>query len=255
MRKKYILFLLTILLISLGVSCRKPHENEQISQEQASATQESDRGSGLGKGMKQKAVGRGFGQRALGKGGLRAWGPDAVIELSKEEIEMIKIQTVKVSYKPLRSQLTAMGKVLAHPLRKAIVSYAFPARISQIHIRIGDWVKKNQTLVTLQSEEVGNAKSDFYKAMADYKLSQVNFEREKSPNQNPRSRRYAGLPAKTQENTAHQHGVEREISEPHKEASESKTCSWQMLQAFRSDFPDWPTEHGNNVINGQQQQD
>ncbi len=180
MREKYILFLLIILLISLGVSCRKPHGNEQMSQEQASITQESDRGSGLGRGMKQKAVGRGFGQRALGKRGQRAWGPDEVIELSKEEMEMIEIKTVIASFQPLRSQLTAMGKVLAHPLRKAIVSYAFPARISQIHVRIGDWVKKNQTLVTLQSEEVGNAMSDFYKAMADHELAKVNFEREKS---------------------------------------------------------------------------
>jgi len=179
MSKKYILFLLIILLISLGVSCRKPHENEQISQEQASATQESDRGSGLGKGMKQKAVGRGFGQRALGKRGQRAWGPDEVIELSKEEMEMIEISTVKASFTSLKSQLQAMGKVLAHPLKKAIVSYAFPARISQIHISIGDWVKSGQKLVTLQSEEVGNAKSEFYKAMADYELAKVNFEREK----------------------------------------------------------------------------
>ncbi len=72
-----------------------------------------------------------------------------------------------------------MGKVLAHPLRKAIVSYAFPARISEIHVRIGDWVKKGQKLVTLQSEEVGKAKSEFYKAKADYELAKVNYEREK----------------------------------------------------------------------------
>lgn len=179
MRKKYVLFLLIIPLISLGVSCRKPHENEQMSQEQASATQESDRGSGQGRGMKQKAVGRGFGQRALGKMGQRAWGPDEVIELSKEEMEMIEISTVKASFTSLRSQLQAMGKVLAHPLKKAIVSYAFPARISQIHVSIGDWVKSGQKLVTLQSEEVGNAKSEFYKAIADYELAKVNFEREK----------------------------------------------------------------------------
>jgi cobalt-zinc-cadmium efflux system membrane fusion protein len=103
-----------------------------------------------------------------------------VVELSKEEMEMIKIETVQATFSSLRSQLFAMGKVLAHPLKKAIVSYAFPARISQIHFRIGDWVKPGQILVTLQSEEVGSAKSEFYKAMADYELAEVNFEREKS---------------------------------------------------------------------------
>jgi cobalt-zinc-cadmium efflux system membrane fusion protein len=72
-----------------------------------------------------------------------------------------------------------MGKVLEHPYRKAIVSYPFSARISQIHVRIGDWVNKGQRLVTLQSEEVGNAKSEFYKAQADYELAKVNYDRQK----------------------------------------------------------------------------
>jgi cobalt-zinc-cadmium efflux system membrane fusion protein len=61
----------------------------------------------------------------------------------------------------------------------AIVSYAFPARISQIHVRIGEWVKEGQLLLTLQSEEVGNAKSDYFKAMVDLELATSNLEREK----------------------------------------------------------------------------
>jgi hypothetical protein len=59
-------------------------------------------------------------------------------------------------------------------------AFAFrPDRISQIHIRIGDWVKKGQKLVTLQSEEVGSAKSEFYKAQTDYDLANINCERAK----------------------------------------------------------------------------
>jgi cobalt-zinc-cadmium efflux system membrane fusion protein len=181
MRKKFIHIVLIIFLLAWGMSCGRHHRDEEKegTQEQASVTQEPDRGSGLGKGMKQRAVGRGFGQRALGKRGQRAWAPDEVVVLSKDEMEMIEIQTEKATFQSMRSHLSAMGKVLAHPLRKAIVSYAFPARISQIHVRIGDWVKKNHTLITLQSEEVGTAKSDFYKAMADHELAKVNFEREK----------------------------------------------------------------------------
>ena len=72
-----------------------------------------------------------------------------------------------------------MGKVLAHPMGKAIVSYAFPARISDIHVRVGDWVRTGRPLVSLQSEEVGTAKSAFYKAAADFELAQSIHEREK----------------------------------------------------------------------------
>lgn len=72
-----------------------------------------------------------------------------------------------------------MGKVVAPPRTKAIVSYAFPARISEVHVRLGDWVKKGQKVLTLQSEEVGNAKAEFYKAGADFDLAKKNYERQK----------------------------------------------------------------------------
>jgi cobalt-zinc-cadmium efflux system membrane fusion protein len=61
----------------------------------------------------------------------------------------------------------------------ARVSYPFPARISGIPVRIGEWVKKGQPLLALQSEEVGRAKSEFYKATADLELARSSHAREK----------------------------------------------------------------------------
>jgi cobalt-zinc-cadmium efflux system membrane fusion protein len=61
----------------------------------------------------------------------------------------------------------------------AKVSYAFPARISAIHVKIGDWVEKGQSVLTVQSEEVGRAKSEYYKAIADLELARQTYEREK----------------------------------------------------------------------------
>ena len=185
MKKYGISVLLIITIITLGISCRGNRQHneisgEQVSQTQNEDTQESQRPLGKRRGQQKKqAVGQGFGQRGLNRNAKRAWGPDTVVELSAEEENAIEIETVEASYKPMRSQLQVLGKVFAHPQRKAIVSYAFPARISEIHILIGDWVKIGQKLVTLQSEEVGTAKSDFYKAMADFELAKVNYERQK----------------------------------------------------------------------------
>jgi cobalt-zinc-cadmium efflux system membrane fusion protein len=135
---------------------------------------------GKGRGQqKRQAVGQGFGKRVQNRNAGRAWGPDTVVELSKGEENAIEIKTIEASYQPLRAQLQALGKVFAHPQKKAIVSYPFSARIADIHIKIGDWVKTGQRLVTLQSEEVGSAKSEFYKAQADYELAKVNHERQK----------------------------------------------------------------------------
>ena len=76
-------------------------------------------------------------------------------------------------------KLQATGKIQAHQFGKAIISYPFPARISQIHVRPGDWVNPGQSLVTLQSEAVGETKAEYFKALADLDLAVNNLEREK----------------------------------------------------------------------------
>lgn len=157
-------------------SVHKPNSEDRVVPSEPSSTPQARpaqqrRAGRRGRGM--KAVGRGFARRG------RSWGPSEVIELTPEERKAIQIQTTKASLQPLRSQLSAMGKVLAHPLRKAIVSYPFSARVSQIHVGLGEWVKKGELLITLKSEEVGSAKSSFYKARADYELAKINYEREK----------------------------------------------------------------------------
>ena len=89
------------------------------------------------------------------------------------------IETARVELLPGRSVLKATGRVLAAQPRMAIVSYAFPARISEVHVRMGDWVEQGQKVLTLQSEEVGNAKSEYYKSQADFDLAKRNYERQK----------------------------------------------------------------------------
>ena len=102
----------------------------------------------------------------------------AFVMLTKSEEQSINPETAITQYRPMSNELSAMGKILANQYRKAIVSYPFPARIAKINAKIGDHVKKGQKLIVLQSEEVGEATSAFYKANADYELAKVNFDRE-----------------------------------------------------------------------------
>ncbi len=103
--------------------------------------------------------------------------PTRTVDLSDDEVEAIDLSTTLAEERPVRHQLEAMGKVLADPKLMAIVSYAFPARVSEAHVSIGDWVRVGQPLVTLQSEEVGDAKAEFYEAQAGLELAQANYER------------------------------------------------------------------------------
>jgi len=180
MSKRYMTLMLAVAVTAAGIGCG--HRQEAAGEQNLTQSQETAAGQDtersqvkpLRKGEGPRAGGRGLG-RTDGRGMRRTDG----IMLSDQEKEAVEIRTTQVSYQPLKSGLTAMGKVIARQNNKAIVSYAFPARISQIHIKIGDWVKKGQRLVTLQSEEVGNAKSDFYKAQADHELATVNYERQR----------------------------------------------------------------------------
>lgn len=134
----------------------------------------------------ERQAGRGQGRRPGGQGGrgreervkeiLDRLQP---VSLTAEETEAVELQTVVAGYRSLEAELQAMGKIVAPPRTKAIVSYAFPARISEVHVRLGDWVERGQRLITLQSEEVGNAKAEYYKAIADCELARVNHERQR----------------------------------------------------------------------------
>jgi cobalt-zinc-cadmium efflux system membrane fusion protein len=185
MKKSFICFFLAISVIAFSTSCRRTRElsnktSQEVSQASEEGSQETQTPYGRQRGQQKKqAVGRGFNRQGLGRNSKRAWNPGDVVELSAEEEKAVEIKTVIVSFRPMRSHLQALGKIFAHPMRKAIVSYPFAARVAEIHVLIGDWVKSGQKLITLQSEEVGTAKSEFYKAMADHELAKVNYERQK----------------------------------------------------------------------------
>jgi cobalt-zinc-cadmium efflux system membrane fusion protein len=98
--------------------------------------------------------------------------------LSASEEKAVGSETAIATQRKMSDELNAMGKVLANQYRKAIVSYPFPARVYQIYARVGDHVNKGQRLIVLQSEEVGESTSAFYKASADFELAKVNFDRE-----------------------------------------------------------------------------
>lgn len=135
---------------------------------------ESGKSSELASG---RGVDQSYADRMVGRGRRRA--RHRALTLSPAEVTSFGIATEKASYRKVQSLHAAMGKVLAPQTRMAKVSYAFPARISGIHANIGDWVKKGQKVLTLQSEEVGNAKSEYYKAISDLTLAKSNYEREK----------------------------------------------------------------------------
>jgi cobalt-zinc-cadmium efflux system membrane fusion protein len=182
MTKKTIrIFLLVLLIAGSKVSCSKASVHKEKTDENVAAGRQGASSQSAEPGSKGRGQDfRGEQKEPPGRGLGRVLKNSVLLELTPEEGEAIDLKTVRVGRRPMRSQLRAMGKVLAPQTKKAIVSYAFPARISDIHANIGDWVEPGQKLVTLQSEEVGKARAEFFKAQADFELARRNLEREKN---------------------------------------------------------------------------
>ncbi|MCK5057990.1 MAG: efflux RND transporter periplasmic adaptor subunit [Candidatus Aminicenantes bacterium] len=101
-----------------------------------------------------------------------------VIHLNGETQNQVGIKTAVVKPGLVKTTLQAMGKVLAPNNRKALVGFAGSARIVELHAAVGNWVEAGQPLVTLVCEEVGNAQSDFVKALTDCELAKLGSDRE-----------------------------------------------------------------------------
>ena len=100
------------------------------------------------------------------------------VRLSEAQRGFAELEIAEASRQECKSLLKAMGKVFAPKPRTAIVSHAFSGRVGKVHVVIGEWVEVGQPLITLESYEVGDAKSEFYKALADLELARLNFDRE-----------------------------------------------------------------------------
>jgi cobalt-zinc-cadmium efflux system membrane fusion protein len=103
---------------------------------------------------------------------------EQTIHLTEAVEKQINVKTAPVKPGPVKSTLKAMGHVLCPNDQKAIIGFAFSARIVKLHTAVGQWVEKGHPLVTLECEEMGNAQSAYVQALTDYELSKLDFDRE-----------------------------------------------------------------------------
>jgi cobalt-zinc-cadmium efflux system membrane fusion protein len=104
---------------------------------------------------------------------------DDVVTLPEESQQIIGITVQDAETRECRHVLGAMGRVLAPTPQTVIVSYAFLARVSDIHVSLGEWVEADEPVVTLDGHDVGEAESEYYKAVANCELAKVNLERQR----------------------------------------------------------------------------
>ncbi len=100
--------------------------------------------------------------------------PAGIVQLSEASCKLADVKTANAQEGNGRAVLKAMGKAVTPDAQMAIVSYSFPGRIAEVRAKVGDWVEKGQSVILLESHDVGEAKTDFIKAMASLELTRVN---------------------------------------------------------------------------------
>src|SRR3984957_13945883 len=80
---------------------------------------------------------------------------------------------------PATSELVVTGSVTPDVSRNVPVVSLASGRVTAIHVRLGDTVKKDQLLMTIRSDDVSGGYSNYRMAVADEILAKTQFERAK----------------------------------------------------------------------------
>ena len=78
-----------------------------------------------------------------------------------------------------KPELVVTGAVMADTTRNVPVTSLAAGRVVAIHARVGDVVKKGQLLLSIRSDDILNAYSDYRKAVADEALAHTQLDRAK----------------------------------------------------------------------------
>ena len=103
---------------------------------------------------------------------------ERIVELTPEAAERARIETAPVELLSLAAELETTGRVDFDGNRVAHVSPRIQGRVHAVRARLGQRVAEGETMVVLDSIELGRAKADFLQARARHELAEENLERE-----------------------------------------------------------------------------
>lgn len=102
-----------------------------------------------------------------------------VITLSQESINQIKLETSVTSIQPFSGFLTIPAEVITNQDNEAQIGSLVQGRVHKVFVKVGDYVKAGQLLMTVEGLDVGEIKADYLKAKANYEYTKSNYERQK----------------------------------------------------------------------------
>jgi cobalt-zinc-cadmium efflux system membrane fusion protein len=102
--------------------------------------------------------------------------PDSV-RLTSAAIAEARIETWKVEPVALEHLLVVPGNVEHDANRHVVLSSSVRGRVASIPVDLGQPVKKGQPIVWLESMELGKAREEYAKAVAEFRAAEKSYER------------------------------------------------------------------------------
>ena len=101
-----------------------------------------------------------------------------IIMLSTEALGQIKLTTYTSSLKPISGFITIPAEVKTRQDNEAHIGSLIHGRVHQVFVKVGDYVKSGQVLMTVEGLEIGEIKAGYLKAKAGYEYAKANYERQ-----------------------------------------------------------------------------
>lgn len=104
---------------------------------------------------------------------------EKLLDLSDAEIHQAGIKIQKLELQEKADQIVVTATIQANQNRLAHVAPRVPGRIVKVNASLGDRVKPGQALATLDSIELGEARSSYLQAASEAAVVQAGFDRAK----------------------------------------------------------------------------
>lgn len=102
-----------------------------------------------------------------------------IVKLSAESIKEIKLETEAASLQPFTGYISIPAKVITNQDHEAQIGSLVQGRVHSVFVKVGDYVKAGQILMTIEGLDVGEIKAGFLKAKAALEYTKSNYERQK----------------------------------------------------------------------------
>jgi cobalt-zinc-cadmium efflux system membrane fusion protein len=100
-----------------------------------------------------------------------------IITLTNEQQKQLKIETRKIDKSEVAFSITAPAFVFPAPLNFSVVSAPVQGRIVGISVHEGEWVKKGDLLLEIESLQFGNLIAEYLQARAEENYQKNRLER------------------------------------------------------------------------------